>query len=549
MYTVNDLSKRFGDTLLFEHVTFSINPGDRIGLVGPNGSGKSTLLRLLTGEEPPATGSLSLAPGTRLGYLRQGFADVPDGTLADLLDIPTHGLLAAQRRLDTATTAFADPAADPEAVATSFQLASDEFEARGGYAAVDELEALLDRFGLGDVPLDRHLDSLSGGQKTRAGLAGLLASRPDLLILDEPTNHLDVDALRWLADFLHEYHGAVLIVSHDRGFLDDVATRILAIDPVAHTVSDHAGNYSDYVAARQHEEDEAEAAWKRQQADVARITRDIRAAEGKARTIEANTIDYAIRKKAAKIARPAVVRKRKLERMLDSEDAAEKPVRRWSMSLDFTGPTDGARDVVAVEHVALAFGDHVVLRDVDLLIRHGDRIALTGPNGSGKTTLMRLITGDLEPDSGTVRTGPGVRVGYFAQEQQTLDAAKTVLEQARTVAAMSESDIRTFLHKFLFGGDMPHRLVGDLSYGERARLMLALLVLRETSLLLLDEPLNHLDIESREEFEQALSQFSGTIVMVSHDQYTIDRFATRVIEIRDGTLQEVTNEISSDRDV
>lgn len=545
MYTVSDLSKRFGDTLLFEHVSFTINPGDRVGLVGPNGAGKSTLLRVLTGDEPADTGTVSLAPGSRIGYLRQGFADLPDGTLADLLDVPTGGLFAAQRRLLAATTALAGD--DPDAAADHFQRATDDFEALGGYAAIDAVDALLDRFGLGAVESDRPLGNLSGGQKTRAGLAGLLASRPDLLVLDEPTNHLDAGALGWLAGFLNDYTGAVLLVSHERGFLDDVVTRIFAIDPVTRTIREHAGTYSAWVAARQHEEDEAEAAWKRQQAEVARITRDIRAAEGKARTIEAGTIDYAIRKKAAKIARPAVVRKRKLERMLESEDAADKPVRRWGMALDFAGSPNGARDVVALEGVNVTFGEHPVLSDVGLLIRHGDRVALTGPNGSGKTTLMRVISGDLAPNSGRVRLGSGITAGYLAQEQQTLDPARTVLEQARSVAAMSESDLRTFLHKFLFGGDMPHRLIADLSYGERARLMLALLVLRETSLLLLDEPLNHLDIESREEFEQALAQFSGTVVMVTHDRYAIERFATRILEVRDGTLHEVTDEPAPDR--
>lgn len=543
MYTVNDLSKRFGDTLLFEHVSFSINPGDRIGLVGPNGTGKSTLLRILAGENHPDSGSIAPGPGVRVGYLRQGFTDVPDGTLADLLDIPTGGLFEAQRDLIEATAAFSD-SADPEAVAGRFQQATDTFDALGGYAAVDRVEALLDRFGLGGLAPDRLLDTLSGGQKTRAGLAGLLATAPDLLLLDEPTNHLDTDALRWLANVLAGYPGAVLIVSHDRGFLDQLATRILAIDPLTRTVDDYTGTYSTYVASKHQEEEDAEAAWKRQQVQIERMTRDIRAAEGKARAIEASTIDYAVRKKAAKIARPAVVRKRKLERLLESEEAASKPVRRWSMALDLSGDPDGARDVASLDRVGISLGGTPVLQDIDLLVRRGDRIALVGPNGSGKTTLMRIIAGDLLPDYGTLRLGPGVRAGYLAQEQHTLNADLTVLEQARSIAPGSESDLRTFLHKFLFGGDMALRRVGDLSYGERARLMLALLALKETTLLLLDEPLNHLDITSREEFEHALARFEGTTIMVSHDQYMIDRFATRVLALRDGRLHDLANQIA-----
>jgi ATP-binding cassette subfamily F protein 3 len=365
-----------------------------------------------------------------------------------------------------------------------------------------------------------------------------------LLILDEPTNHLDADALEWLASFLKGYAGGVMIVSHDRGFLDDVVTQIFALDPVTRTLTVYPGNYSDFAEAKRHEDEEAELAWNRQQAEVTRIKRDIRAAETKARTIESSTIDYAVRKKAAKIARPAVVRKRKLERMLGDEDAAEKPVRRWGMALDFAEGASGARDVVQMKNVNVSLGGQSVLGDVDLHVRHGDRVALLGPNGSGKTTLMRVMTGELVPDSGRVRIGSGVRVGYFAQEQQTLALESTVLEQASAVAAMTESDLRTFLHKFLFGGDTVHRRVGDLSYGERARLMLALLVLKETTLLLLDEPLNHLDIEAREEFEQALAQFSGTTIMVLHDRYAIERLATRVLTLRNGNIEEVSLEVT-----
>lgn len=232
MYTVNDLSKRFGDFLLFEHVSFSINRGDRIGLVGPNGSGKTTLLRVLIGDEQPDGGSIMAAPDTRIGYLRQGFSDVPDGTLGDLLDIPTNGLLRSHRALEGATNVLGDPDADPCESLAAFERANDQFEALGGYAAIDALETLLDRFGLGQVTLDRPLAKMSGGQKTRAGLSALLSSHPDLLILDEPTNHLDVDALGWLTEFLTGYSGAVLTVSHDRGFLDDVVSHIFALDPI-----------------------------------------------------------------------------------------------------------------------------------------------------------------------------------------------------------------------------------------------------------------------------------------------------------------------------
>ncbi|MGB3305043.1 MAG: ABC-F family ATP-binding cassette domain-containing protein [Thermomicrobiales bacterium] len=539
MLTVNHLSRRFAGNLVLDDISFNVNPGDRIGIVGPNGAGKTTLLRLITGEDQPTSGSCSLAPGATVGYLRQGFADLPDGTLADLLDGPTGGLLAAQQALEAATVALADPDGDPDALTAAFEQATDTFEARGGYAAIDELDALLDRFGLGEVPFERPLESLSGGQKTRAGLAGLLASSPDLLMLDEPTNHLDIDALDWLAGFLTRFKGAVLMVSHDRGFLDEVANQIFELDGEAHTLTIYPGNYSAYAEAKRHAEEERAAAWARQQKEVRRIKEDIRRMEHHARTIEANTIDYAIRAKAAKIARPAVVRKAKLERMLDSEDAVERPTQTWGMAIELKGGDRGARDVVDIDHADVELGGNTILRDVSLHVGHGDRLALIGPNGSGKSTLVKLIAGEIVATRGSVRIGANVQPGYFAQEQDSLDLDKTVLEQTRAEAAMSESDTRTFLHRFLFGGEMVHRQIGELSYGERARLMLALLVLRGTNLLLLDEPLNHLDISARENFERALGQFEGTTIVVLHDRYAVSRLANRVFEVRDGTVTEI----------
>ena len=539
MLTISNVSVRLGDLLLFEHVHLNINNGDRIGLVGPNGAGKSTLLRVITGEIRPDTGSTSTAPGTRIGYLRQGFADIPEGVLADVLDIPADGIFAASRELDAATQAFTDPDANIEQVGERFQQATDHFEALGGYQLITEIESLLDQFGLGDIPLDRHVSQLSGGQKTRAGLAALLASRPDLLILDEPTNHLDVSALSWLQQFLLDYQRAFVLVSHDRAFLDETVTQIVAIDPHTKSVRAYAGNYSDYMSEREHDANEAEAAWHRQQLEVAKMQRDIRAAEQKSRNIENSTIDFAVRKKAAKIARPAVVRKKKIERILDSEDAAERPERSWGLSLDFGEPDAGARDVVMLEEATVKYGENTILRDVTQIVRHGERIAITGDNGSGKTSLLKVVAGDLEPASGSIRLGAGVKVGYFSQEQETLNQEITVLEQAGKIVSISETDLRNELHKFLFGGDTVHKRIADLSYGERARLMLALLVLRQTTVLLLDEPLNHLDIDAREQFEQALQRFGGTILMVLHDRYTIDRLATREWHVADGKVTEI----------
>ena len=539
MFTVNHLSKRYGDNLILDSVSFVLNDGDRIGLVGPNGSGKSTLLRLVCGEETPDGGTVTLDSGVSLGHLRQGFADRPDGLLVDLLDGPTHGLATAQRSLEDALAMYQDPDADPDAVASAYELATERFDAAGGYAAIDELTSLLARFGLDGAGFETPLNQLSGGQKTRAGLAALLSSRPDVLLLDEPTNHLDIDALAWLEGFLREYPGAVMMVSHDRAFLDAIVTRILELDPDTRGVTSWPGTYSNYVAAKHHAEEEQAAAYARQQKQIARITENIRGAEHHARTIEANTIDFAVRAKAAKIARPAVVRKRKLERLLESADHVERPERKWGLSVELPAAAGGGRDVVVIEHADLGYGTTPVLRDISLHIRHGDRVAIVGPNGGGKSTLIRTIAGQLHPLAGWVRLGASIQPGYFAQEQDTLDSRLTVMEQVRKASAGSESDLRTYLHKFLFGGEMVHRRIGSISYGERARLMLAILALQGTNLLLLDEPLNHLDIDARTEFEQALQQFEGTIALVLHDRYAIERLASRVIEVRDGRVREL----------
>jgi ATP-binding cassette, subfamily F, member 3 len=538
MLTASRLSARFGDNLILDDVTFTLNAGERIGLVGPNGAGKTTLLRILAGDLRPDGGSVAIAPSALVGYLRQGFAELPEGTLADLLDVPTHGLLGASAALDRATDLLADPAHDPGPAADAYQAALDRLTALGGYEALDTLLTLLDRLGLPDADLRRPLSGMSGGEKTRAGIAGLLATRPDLLLLDEPTNHLDAEALAWLAEFVAGYQGAVLIVSHDRAFLDQVATAIYELDDVTHALTVYPGDFSDYVAIKQVAEAAQLDAWQRQQREIARIEADIAGIKGNAYHIEGETINFYYSKRAKKLARTAKVRERKLERLLESEERIDKPELRWGLALEFGEASAGARDVVHLEDVAVTLGDTPVLRGLDLDLRHGERVALTGPNGTGKSTLMRVISGEIAPERGIVRIGANVRIGYFAQEQELLDLDQTVLAQARARASGAEGEIRAYLHRFLFGGETVYRRAGDLSYGERARLMLALLVLEGANFLMLDEPLNHLDIQARERFEQALLNFDGTMLMVLHDRYAIERLATRVVELREGVLHE-----------
>lgn len=534
MLAVSNLSKRFADRVILHNVSFVVNQGERVGLVGPNGAGKTTLLRLIAGLEPADGGSVSLPAGARGGYLRQGFADLPGGTLADLLDGPMHGLLGKQAALDEATGGLDGG----DAALQAYDDALAAFEAAGGYGALDELMSLLGALGLQGVDLSTPLANLSGGQKTRAGLAALLASRPALLLLDEPTNHLDLDALAWLEEFLTAQEFTALIVSHDRAFLDRVVTGILELDDATSQVTGYTGDYTAYRGAKRAAEEAQVEAYKRQQREMAQVERNITAVASHAMSTERGTQNDYLRRRSKKVARTAKVRERKLERLLASAERIDKPDRRWGLAVDFGETAESSRDVAVIEHGSIELGGRTILRDVNLHIQAGERIAVTGPNGGGKSTLIRLLLGDLPPATGRVRLGPNVVPGLYSQEQETVDPDRTVLDHARVVAPMSETEARSFLHLFLFGGDAVFQRTGDLSYGERARLALALLVLQGATLLLLDEPLNHLDLPSRERFEEALSRFEGTLLIVLHDRYAIARLATRVIEVRDGAVRD-----------
>ena len=536
MLSASNLSRSYGGRTILKSISFVINSGDRVGLIGPNGAGKSTLLRILAGVERPDSGAISVSPGERIGMLRQGFADLADGTLANLVDGPTNGLATAARELDE--TLQESDGSDDWLIA--FDAAQSHFDRLGGYSAVAELEALLGAFGLEGRGWETPLSDLSGGEKTRSGLAALIVSRPDYLLLDEPTNHLDAEGQRFLAGLLKGFPGGVVVVSHDRRFLDDVVTGLLVLDDHSEGIEQFVGDYS---AFREHKERVAEmqaTAYRRQQEDIARMRGDIRAVASHALATETATTNDYLRGRSKKVARTAKVRERKLERLLESEELIDRPERRWTMAAEFAPAADSGRDVALLSDVTVQYGPDPIVEGVDLLVRARDRIAVTGPNGAGKTTLLKLIAGEIEPTSGIVRTGANVRVGWFAQEQETLNAALTPVQLVRLRSEMSESDARTFLHKFLFTAANVTNPVSTLSYGERSRLALALLVLDGCNLLLLDEPLNHLDITSREQFEHALSQFTGTLMIVLHDEFAADRIANRHLRVTGGRVIEET---------
>jgi ATP-binding cassette subfamily F protein 3 len=542
MLQILNLTKTYGSTTVLSDLSLMINRADRVGLIGPNGVGKSTLLRCIVGLERPDQGQIiRTPPNLSIGYLPQTFATLASGTVADALDSALAEYRRAEQALQHTAEAMANSA--PNAL-ECYDLALSHFEALGGYQREQRATEIMDTLGLRNIERTFLVSQLSGGQKTRLGLALLLLQEPDLLLLDEPTNHLDVTALEWLEAFVTTYHGAVLIVSHDRRFLDQTTNRILYLDPSNHTLRSYIGNYSAFAAARAHEHELHVETWKKQQDHVGRVEADIARLKGQALNVELTTTPRQpnVRRLAKKVAKKALSRERKLERYQESDERVEKPRQTWGLKLDFGLPPSGSRGVVRVEQLRFSYQPSSaddLLHDVSFEIDYGERVAITGPNGAGKTTLLRLLTGGLSPTAGTIRIGAGVQLGVLTQEQETLEPSTTVLDTIRRERPMSETEARNILHFFLFAGDSVFRPVERCSPGERARLQLALLVLRGCNLLVLDEPLNHLDIEGREHFEQALSAFSGTVIVVSHDRAFVDSFAERVLEVRAGTVQTI----------
>jgi ATP-binding cassette subfamily F protein 3 len=538
MLIVTDLYKSFGDATVLEKVSFTLARGERAGLIGPNGSGKTTLVKIIAGIEQPDKGKVWLEPSARFGYLAQALEYAPGATVGDVIAQAIGPAFEILQEIERLALEISQTLGEEfEAVMARYSEALEAAERLDAYGAQARLKEVLDGLDLSHLEQDTPVAILSGGQKTRLGLARLLLSRPELLLLDEPTNHLDITALDWLVGFVRQYRGAVLVVSHDRNFLDRVVTKLLVLDENIHTMSEFVGTYSEFAEAEERRRQKYLEDYQRQQEYIARVESDISKLEGTARRIEHETINFYVRKRALKVARRAVVRRKKLEKLLDSEEKLEKPRQGWHMKLEFENTPTSGQMVLSLDNVAKSFGPLKLFERVTAELRQGERVALLGPNGTGKTTLLKIIAGELKPDSGTSRLGANVRVGYFSQEQEGLKPQQSALEAVREVAAISETEARNFMHFFLFSGDEVFTPVGSLSFGERARLVLARLVLSGVNFLLLDEPLNHLDIKSRVQFEEALENFEGTILAVAHDRYFVENFAERIWAIENGTLK------------
>jgi len=517
MIHVEGLNKRYGERVLFEDVSWHVRKRDRIGLSGPNGAGKTTLLRMLAGLEEPDAGSIRMASDTTIGYLPQDGLVHRGRTVYDEVVLAFQELIALkeeQHRIeDTLATATHDDGGEHEKLLERYAEVTERFKHLGGYEIDARVADVLKGLGFSLPDQQRRTEEFSGGWQMRIALAKLLLARPNLLLMDEPTNHLDLPARNWLEEYLHDYPGSVVLVSHDRYFLDATVARITEVG--LRTLTDYHGNYSHYVVEHQASMERLREAHRRQKEEVEKATLFInkfRYQATKARQVQSRI------------------------KMLDKVDLIEIPPERKKIRFKFPDAPRPGRVLLELKGVRRAYGENVVLEHVDLMVERGDRIALVGPNGAGKSTLMRILAGVDRPDGGVRIAGHQVVTDYFAQDQAAvLDGSRTVYEEMNAASPVQMVPmIRHILGGFLFTGDDVYKRVGVLSGGERNRLALAKMLLNPSNLLILDEPTNHLDLDSKEVLLDALTDYGGTLIFVSHDRYFVDRLASKVIEVGGG---------------
>jgi len=516
LITAGSLAKRYGAHDIFSNLSFSLARGTRVGLVGDNGVGKTTLLRLLTGTEAPSEGSFFLASGATLGYLPQE-APVADGrTLPDFVHDGLGEVSELRRQLRQLEQQMAR--SEGENLWNRYLRLQERFEALGGYELDWKVERTLRGLGFEEADWTRPVSQLSGGQRTRAYLARLLLREPDVLLLDEPTNHLDMGAMAWLESILAAWKGAVLAVSHDRYFLDAIATHIWEM--TGEGLRQYAGNYSAYRSQRALALKTQGRQWHEQKKELRREEEFLRRFSGGGGW------------------RVGEVHRR--EKALDDLERVGRPRPGRRLSLKFQGRSYGNSYVVEADRLTVGFSPEAPLFTAERLeLVGGERLAIVGANGCGKTTLLRTIAGEMSPLGGGLYVNPGARMGYLSQVPTELQPGLTVLEEMMSVGFAKAQEARAHLARFLFTGDDVFKAVGQLSGGERKRLVLAKMTLSEANLLLLDEPTNHLDTAAREALEEALLQYDGTIILVSHDRYLINRLATKLWVIEGGKAEEV----------
>ena len=511
MLQLINLTKSFAGRVVLNAVDWHLRPGERIGLCGENGAGKTTLLRLLAGLHEPDAGTISMVRGTLVGYLPQDGLEHAGRTLFEEARSALEQLLAIEQELgELEARISAEHRQDDLDRYASLQ---EEFLQRGGYAMEAEVARVLKGLGFSEADRDKPCEHFSGGWQMRIALAKLLLRRPNLLLLDEPTNHLDLPARDWLEEYLASYPFTVVLVSHDRFFLDQVVTKIVEVWHAQ--LADYPGNYSRYLTSREEKVSALREAKRRQDEEIAKI--------------EAFITKFRYNNVKAPLVQSRIKQLERIERI-------DLPPERKRIAFHFPAPPKGGRLAVQLHDTTHGYGEQTVLQEVELTVERGERLALVGANGAGKSTLMRLLAGVEQPWQGVREEGAGLALAYFAQDQAgTLDAQLTVLEQITRVAPFDMvPKLRNLLGAFLFHGDDVHKKVGVLSGGERNRLALAILLLKPANLMLLDEPTNHLDLQSKEVLLDALKGYQGTLVFVSHDRYFVDALATRVVEVAGG---------------
>jgi macrolide transport system ATP-binding/permease protein len=540
--SVDRISIAFGPSTVLDGVSFVLGADERVGLVGANGSGKSTLLRIIAGELDPDAGRIRLGRGVEIGHLYQEPPGAAGSTIDELIRGAVGDLGALERRLRELEAEMGTlTGAELDAVLDAYGLAAEQFERRGGYDLDHRVDAVLAGLGLGQDPRDRTFATLSGGEKARAMLAALLLRAPDLLLLDEPTNHLDARAAEWLEGYLASYRGAILAVSHDRHFLNRTVTKIVELDEHTHGAREYAGNYDAYRASKLEEQGRGEREYERQQEEIRELRRVVRTSGRQvshnrpptdndkfARHFFRERVEQAVSRNV----RAAEERLRRIE-----ADPAPKQPRPLRINPDFAPDELRSDYALRLEGVRKVLGGRTVLRDVTLAVGRRERIVLLGENGAGKSTLLSLLAGRLQPDVGTVRIASGARIGYLDQDAASLDPDRTLLEEYRADLDGPDDQVVNDLFSYgLFTRDDLTRPVRHLSLGQRRKLQVAKLIAARANVFLLDEPTNHLSLDVLEKLEEALAQFPGPIVAVSHDRWFVERFGGAAYELRDGRL-------------
>ena len=505
---VENIAKSFGIHEIFKDVSFMLEQGEKVGLVGVNGGGKTTLLRCLLAPETVDGGFIKFEPGLRIGYVQQGFQGIGEGTLWQFLVNAGKDILELRQKMAELEKQVASAKGDElDSLLADYARVSNIYEHADGYNYENRIKIVLHGLGFPENEWDKPAENFSGGQKTRILLAAALVKEPDLLILDEPTNHLDIRMTEWLEGYLRNFKGGVLIVSHDRFFLNNVVGRVLEME--GGHLQNFKGNYDQYLAQKEIQMATMEAAYEAQQEYIAR------------------TEAYIRRFKAGIKSKMARGRQSQLNRL----ERVEGPERIEEFELRLPPAPESAERVLVLEELSVGYGENVLLKDINLVLRKGEKTALLGPNGAGKTTLLKTILGELSPVTGKAKIGNRVKIGYFSQSYERLDPNQTLLDNFLTEYGYTTEHTRSLLGGMLFHGDDVFKEIGTLSGGQKARLVLLKLVLDGANLLILDEPTNHLDIAAREAVEAALEAFDGTVLVVSHDRYFINEVASRIWEI------------------